>query len=194
MYRINDAKIQALRTSLKEFLLNSGNLGQKVYYEHTIPKRMVSLHILDHSFDFEEHPFVVGIDPGRNLGAAFCLKRKLHLLFTSLPQSGDGGYKYLLSAYEFVHWFIARFGRPTLVVIEGASHNEQYGQDVLSQIRGVIDVAFEANDVPATQIPPLLLRKLAWGSGKSRPSDLFPHLNPHAVDALSGMVVGLSMV
>ncbi len=90
--------------------------------------------------------------------------------------------------------WLAGYTVPQIAVIEGASHNEKYGQDLLSQIRGVIDVAFELDNIKTYQVPPLLLRKLVWGSGKNNPTKFFPHINPHSADALSCLVYGIAVV
>lgn len=135
-----------------------------------------------------------GVDPGVNFGLTVIECDRVWVFNGILNQDEKPGRRGLI-AYQFLNTMIPRFFTPSityrlgtaLMVIEGASYGDQYGQALLEEIRQSFYIAASLyagfSDVIIS--PPKTIRKGVFGDGTIRAPDEFPTLNRNAADSLA---------
>ena len=143
----------------------------------------------------KENQIVIGIDPGVNYGVTFLSKNFIGVLWGRLPRKQIlVGFEALdlartLSwAYQSKLWI--PFGAVPNVYIEGPSYGDTVGQPLLEQVRFGFAVGFHQAKCPVHYIPPMSARKLAFGSGKTKGSDVWVNINPNGADSVGLALAG----
>lgn len=134
-----------------------------------------------------------GLDPGVNFGLTVIEEDKVYVFNGSLNQDEKPGRRGLI-AYRFLQSIMTTFSqqRDALMVIEGASYGDQFGQVLLSEVRtgfylaastfhAVAGYMFSDVEIKA----PKSIRKAVFGDGNIRAPDEFPTLNRNAADGLA---------
>src|SRR3990167_2421992 len=109
-----------------------------------------------------------GIDPGvTNLGITFIQPmNKNATLFQIQLKRADNMIDRMVNIRYALQDCIGYFGFNPRCVIEGASFGNQYRQVELAEARAAIGLWFHNHSVKVDVIPPLMIRKSIFGSGK----------------------------
>lgn len=134
----------------------------------------------------------IGVDPGRNWGIAFVVPN-------NLDPSMDAGYR--LSCYwgkvpkedntqdyfhkirDFVMAWMPKNCPAKIVMIEGASYGDKFGQATLEQCRLGFYEAFREMGCDVKYVSPLTPRKNVFGNGRVSAKTTFLDLDHNAADA-----------
>lgn len=136
----------------------------------------------------------VGIDPGRQLGISLIMRWKIYAFYCVIPKQ-ETTFLTGVQAIQIMRAWQEKFLdlRHPYVAVEGASYNERYGQDNLSQIRFALSYALYSIDSHLDQVPPATARKLAFGDGKVTGKQLWPEINNNAADAVGLALAAYSL-
>jgi hypothetical protein len=130
-----------------------------------------------------------GIDPGVNFGMTVIAKNKVWVFHGSLTQTGIPG-KYGETAYAFLNSIMGAIEEypewPALMVIEGASYGDRFGQVLLSEVRQSFYLAAAHSKLFANIViqSPKKIRKQVFGDGNKRGPQVWPKLNKNGADSL----------
>ena len=129
-----------------------------------------------------------GLDPGVNFGLTVIEEDKVYVFNGSLNQDEKPGRRGLI-AYSFLQLLMSQFHHNGgLMVIEGASYGDQFGQVLLSEVRTGFYLAAATSSGTIQQVEikaPKSIRKAIFGDGTIRAPDEFPTLNHNAADSLA---------
>lgn len=140
---------------------------------------------------------VMGIDPGRNFGAAVIWPSGLvRILYGNLHRRRDASYaEDGWEAYTLIRLYCYDAPWSLAVGVEGAAHSNHYGQANLAYIREGFYLGVQslrAGLAEIQMVPVQAARKDATGSGNIPVWRLLPDMNENAADAL-GIAVYLAM-
>lgn len=125
---------------------------------------------------------IVGIDPGKNFGAAFLGTRVASVIYGMFR--GENWDDYRRAAREWALYVLDSVVLEN-VLIEGPSFGDPFGQVGLEGIRIALIEVFEQAKIPVAKIAPKSARKLVFGSGDVTGPQVWPILNKNAADALA---------
>lgn len=147
--------------------------------------KSASILVLDQHYD----RVILGVDPGtKNLGLAFIQDNTAKIYEIELVKRDTSahiiyGVWNLLDAFKIY---------PELTIIEGASYNESFGQVDLETVRSAVVGWFIMrnywNALTVKVVPPLTIRKIAFGSAKIK--NPWDNLPDHAAAALGCALYG----
>lgn len=125
------------------------------------------------------HTLSMAIDPGKHFGVAV-IGRGHRLVgngtLTEVRPLREGAFmlaRLLCEEYK-----------PDVVVLEGASYKDRYGQVKLAEIRAGFALGASDFGVPVMVVAPKSPRKVVFGSGDTQAMDVWATLNHNAADAL----------
>ena len=143
----------------------------------------------------QENQIIIGVDPGINYGITFLSKNLISVIWGRLPRKQTlVGFeaidfaRVMSWAYHPDAWLFS--GRIPNVYIEGPSYGDTVGQPLLEQVRFGFAVGFHQDGCPVHYLPPMSARKLAFGSGKTKGSDVWVNINPNGADSVGLALAG----
>ena len=123
---------------------------------------------------------VIGIDPGKNFGAGIIINNNIIIRNGVLD---DKKYPLRDIAFYYMQELCKEF-EPDVVVIEGASYGDRFGQVKLAEVRCGFALGASEKGFPVIIIAPKTPRKTVFGSGDKGAMDVWPTINHNAADAL----------
>lgn len=128
-------------------------------------------------------PDAIGVDPGINFGLGIFKDEKLTVYWGKFPKQ-DGDYRYSLLVSNFVHDWVSEYASSiTRIAIEGPSFGSHFKQVVLEDVRVGFWLGFKEIGKEAIYVPPATVRKVVFGGGRIKASDLWLTINGNAADA-----------
>jgi len=126
----------------------------------------------------------LGIDPGRNYGAAVIKDGHLLVWWGKMEKRAEL-YMYGTTAYTIARAYLCeQHMGETPAVVEGAAYRAGYGQVGLAEVRFGFYLGLLHAGMDAVIVPPASVRKQAFGSAKVTGFELWPTLNHNAADAV----------
>lgn len=138
-------------------------------------RRMLSYHP-----SFSHDLRVLAIDPGKNFGAAVLGRNQIPLVINGVLSNAQPLREV---AFTLVKELI-RMHFPQILVLEGASYGDRYGQVKLAEIRAGFALGATEAGVEVKIVAPKTPRKVVFGSGDTQAMDVWVALNHNAADAL----------
>jgi len=132
----------------------------------------------------------IGIDPGRQFGIGMVLPYPNNIIggyflstyWGKLPKQ-DKHQEYFEIVRRFVNLWMPPKCPAKIVIVEGPSYFDKYGQVQLEDIRLAFYQTFKDMGYEAEYCPPTSARKKVLGNGRLKASSLWLNLNPNAADA-----------
>ena len=151
--------------------------------EHFLPQSSVVLtvRVIEGSHPaFMSPTRVLAIDPGKNFGMAFVGDTDAVVFNGVLP---DVGVPLREMAFNFIK-MMCDIWSPDILVLEGASYGDRYGQVKLAEVRCGFALGATEAGVEVKIVAPKTPRKVVFGSGDTQAMDVWATLNHNAADAL----------
>lgn len=123
---------------------------------------------------------VLAIDPGKNFGVAVVGRGKPAMVI-------NGVLSEIIPLREVAFTLsqvLCRQYSPDMLVLEGASYGDRYGQVKLAEIRAGFAIGATEVGVEVKIVAPKTPRKVVFGSGDTQAMDVWVALNHNAADAL----------
>lgn len=115
----------------------------------------------------EKHPMVMGVDPSlSSTGVAILYNGRLKT-FRLQPPKGCVGAARLGWLYTELLKIIRCYGVPAVVGIEDYAYGAKFQAHQMGELGGVYRLAFYANSIPYTAIPPTSLKAFVCDNGKA---------------------------
>lgn len=136
----------------------------------------------------------VGIDPGVNFGITIINMDYIQVFHGKLPSSSVRG-QHAWDAIEMVKELL--FGDIVgtgSACIEGAAYKDKYGQVGLEEVRIGFYLGLRELGLNVRIVPPMTIRKIAFGHGRTVAGELWPLLNHNAADSLGAALCGIGEI
>ena len=136
----------------------------------------------------------MGIDPGTAcLGIAFLLPNEQAVLYEFVIDRVLNPVSRMITAQEICQWVDwSHFYTPDAIVIEGASFGDTHRQVELAEQRAAMALYWSKNK-QVEIVPPMSIRKQAFGSAKTKAVDVWPDFPKDAAVALSCAMCAYAM-
>jgi len=141
----------------------------------------------------KDYPFVgIGVDPGVNFGLTIFPWERRVLSFHGTINNNikdEPAFK----SYEAMNEILATFSNTQVVVIEGASYGDKYGQVALAENRSGFIVASRSADHTIIKLPPATIRKKVLGDGKLSGKAMCVNIDGNAADSIPMALLAFSL-
>lgn len=141
----------------------------------------------------------IGIDPGKNFGMTIINREYLQVYYGTLQVSKKPGVSGKM-LHELIHkrlFYDRLVDVPENVVfravVEGAAYNFAKGQVFLEEIRFACYLGLANLGYTTEIIPPVTIRKMAFGRGTIKAQEIWPMLNPNGADSIGCALAALSL-
>ena len=141
---------------------------------------------------FQDLRPAIGVDPGRNWGIGFVLPQNhtvlghlgysLSTYWGTMPKE-DKTQDYFHKIRDFVKLWIPPKCPAKIVMVEGSSYGDRYGQQMLEQTRLGFYEAFRELGFPVEYCPPTVCRKAVFGNGRIKGKEVWLSTNGNGADA-----------
>lgn len=141
---------------------------------------------------FQNLQCAIGVDPGRRWGMAFVLEN-IHPTFGSvgftlstywgIVPKEEHTQDYFHAIRDFVKLWLPPKCPARIVMIEGASYADRYGQAMLEQCRLGFYEAFRELCYLVEYVPPMTPRKAVFGNGRTAAKNIWLDIDGNASDA-----------
>lgn len=122
--------------------------------------------------DFPDYDNAVGIDPGRNFGLSTLLNGTLMTYWGKFPKC-ELSTDYHIMASDFIKEWLPVDLPVQIVMVEGPSYGDMYGQVLLEDVRLGFFMAFKSLGYDVQYVAPLRVRKAIFGNGKIKARDVW---------------------
>jgi len=140
--------------------------------------------------DFKTYGNAIGIDPGRNWGCGILLDGNLMTYWGKFPKC-ELSTEYHIMASDFIHEWLPVDLPVQIVMVEGPSYGDMYGQVQLEDIRLGFFMAFKTLGYDVKYIAPQTARKAVVGRGRIKAPDVWLDLpNRNGADAAALALYG----
>jgi len=143
-------------------------------------------------YTFSDLTPAIGVDPGRNWGIAFVRPNNINpimdagyglsVYWGTMPKE-EHSQDYFHKIRDFVTSWLKGKCNTKIVMVEGASYGDKYGQNALEQCRLGFYEAFREMGADVEYVAPLTPRKHVFGNGRLSAKNIWLDLNHNAADA-----------
>lgn len=132
--------------------------------------------------------YAIGIDPGVNFGVTVLDGAIATVIWGRLPKQAHR-YMYGSWAVEvsnaLAELTVSKLSSPRWGVVEDAAFNKSMGQVGLAEVRFGFFYGLSKWMLHVDLMPPMSVRKLVFGDGRTQAMDVWPLLNHNAADSVA---------